>query len=252
MRRLPILVAVSLLWAGLSAQAQTPRPVITARGAEIAVTAGYPTGKGPFPVLILAPGKGARANTALLESVSHAVTAKGIAVYRFDWAYSLHDPNAQPSVDRSNELQDLQTVLDLARKDPAVDPARVAVAGKSLGSFVAWRAFHADPTIKSAVALTPLCSSFTPPVTNFAEYYTGFATETRPSLWLLGDADSACQPKTLYGNLAGSAGNSRIVVLSGNHGLEGPKPETGSPPSGSETAELAASIIADYVAGQLK
>jgi len=238
---------VGLVFAG-SVHAET-KIITTPRGAKVEVIEDYPAGKGPFPVLILASGIGSDARQPLPEAVSKAATAKGIAVYRFNWAYWVKDgANGKPSSDRHEELEDLQSVIALSRTDPAIDPTRVAVGGKSLGSFVAWRAFGADSSIKASVELTPLCSQFTPPVTDFPGYYTAYDKQVRPSLWLLGDNDPACAPKTLYGALSGVAGNARIVVLSGNHGFARPGK---SPADTLETVDLAADIVADYLTTQL-
>ena len=41
-----------------------------------------------------------------------------------------------PSPELSEETEDMEAVLALALKDPRVDPTRVFVAGKSLGTLV--------------------------------------------------------------------------------------------------------------------
>jgi len=241
---------VVLAWLAVAGLVHAETKIITTpRGAKVEVIEDYPAGKGPFPVLILASGIGSDARQPLPDAVSKAVTARGIAVYRFNWAYWVKDgATGKPSSDRHEELEDLQSVITLSKADPSIDPTRVAVGGKSLGSFVAWRAFEGDPSIKASVELTPLCSQFTPPVTDFPGYYTGYDKEARPSLWLLGDNDAACAPKTLYGTLSGVAGNARIVVLSGNHGFARP----GKLPADTlQTVDLAADIVADYLTTQL-
>ena len=241
---------VALAWLAVagSVHAET-RIIATPRGAKVEVIEDYPAGTGPFPVLILASGIGYDARRPLPEAISKAATARGIAVYRFNWAYWVKDgATGKPSSDRREELEDLQSVIALSKTDPAVDPTRLVVGGKSLGSFVAWRAFQADPSIKASVELTPLCSQFTPPVTDFPGYYTAYAKEVRPSLWLLGDNDPACAPKTLYAALSGVAGHARIVVLSGNHTFERPGK---SPADTQQTVDLAADIVADYLTTQL-
>ena len=241
-------VAVAWLAVAGSVHAET-KIITTPRGAKVEVITDYPAGKGPFPVLVLASGIGYDARQPLPEAVSRAVTARGIAVYRFNWAYWLKDgAKGKPSSDRREELEDLQAVIALSKTDPAVDPARLAVGGKSLGSFVAWRAFQADPSIKLSIELTPLCSQFTPPVTDFPGYYTAYDRETRPSLWILGDHDPACAPKTLYGALSTVPGNARVVVLSGNHSFERPEK---IPADTQQTVDLAGAIVADYLTTQL-
>ena len=242
--------AVAIAYLGLAGSVHAETKIITTpRGDKVDVIADYPSGKGPFPALVLASGIGSDARQPLAEAVSKAVTAKGVAVYRFNWAYWVKDgAKGKPSRDRHEELEDIQSVIALSKTDPAIDPSRVAVGGKSLGSFVAWRAFRVDPSVKVSVELTPLCSQFTPPVTDFHGYYTTYDQEVRPSLWILGDHDPACAPKTLYLALSQAAGNARIVVLSGNHSLEGPEKR---PADTAQTDDLAGAVVADYLATQL-
>ncbi|WP_395670528.1 alpha/beta hydrolase family protein [Phenylobacterium sp.] len=210
-----------------------PANVVTPRGAPILVEAQVPPGPGPFPAVVLAPGTGSM-RQPLNDAVAASLRQQGFAVFRFEWAYYVRDKGSTPSdTDRGPEIEELTTVVDLARADARIDRARIFVGGKSRGSIIAWRVFRADPTLRGAVQLTPVCTKagFTP-----AQLYPEIALETRPSLWVHGDVDPACRSRTLHGFLASAGERARSVGLRGDHGL-----------SSATTSALAGALTADFV-----
>jgi dienelactone hydrolase len=196
-----------------TARGNVLRLVVDAPGAE--------HGSGPFPAVVLAPGQGYHLMLPALAQTAQRLTARGLVVYRFDWAYFSATPRGKPSADLADELDDLQAAIRAARADKRVDPARVLVGGKSLGSVVAWRAFAADPQLRAALLLTPLCTrAGEPPVVTGPANYPGSDKEARPVALLLGDRDPLCAPPHVYAWAAGAGPAWRVNVVGGDHGFE--------------------------------
>ena len=212
---------------------------VTPRGAVIELIEEHPPGPGPFPAVVLASGSGYDMRQPILERVAHALVGAGVGVIRFDWAYRVRDPkHGQQSADRAAEIEDLTTALALARKAPWVDPSRIALGGKSLGSIIAWRVLRHEPDVRGALLLTPVCSpkpkaeaaSSGPPSSPVVDgNYPDVRAETRPTAWILGKSDPACAPSILYQHLAGAGGGAQIDVLRGDHTFsEGSSSTTGT------------------------
>jgi len=225
----PVLVA-GLIWT----QAAIATPVTTPRGAQVDVVAEYPDGPGPFPAIVLAPGTGSRSQK-INDEVASSLKAHGFAVYRFDWAYYVKDRNGTPSdTDRAPELEDFATVLALTRHDKRIDGGNILVGGKSRGTIIAWRIFREDHALRGILQLTPVCTKdgFTPD-----QLYPELDREVRPSLWISGDVDPACNTKTLYDVMSRSARPGRVAILRGNHDL-----------ASDATGALAAALATDFAA----
>ena len=196
----------------------------TPRGAALSVLADWPDperfGPGPYPTVVLASGAGYHQRMPLQATLAEALSAAGVGVVRFDWAY--FSAQGQPSDDLAPEREDLQTVLAHVRGLKHVDVDRLTVAGKSLGSLVAWQVFRADPDVSRAVLLTPLCSRSTDGTLQSvaAERYPGAnGRDARPALWVLGDRDPACAPAVLREFLR-ERPQDGVRELEGDHGLE--------------------------------
>ncbi len=228
--------------------------VTTRRGAKLQAVADFPPGPGPFPAIVLAPGQGYHMARPALAQTAMRLVAQGVAVYRFNWAYTTADPQpGAPSPDLANELQDLTAVLAAAATQPRVNPGRLSVGGKSLGSVLAWRAMAADPSLCSGLFLTPICSQVRPgqsvPDAVADQNYPGLAAEHRPLLFIAGDQDPLCAPAVLYRFAANSSGSARVAIVGGDHSFES-RAFTGAAADGFRTgniesvARLAAAFIA--------
>jgi dienelactone hydrolase len=227
-----LIVAVCLV--SLPLEAAEAIAVTTPRGSSITVTANFPDGTGPFPAVVLGPGTGTM-KQKINEVVEHELLKHNIAVFRFEWAFYVKDKNGKPSdTDRSPEIEDFTTVLGLAQADKRVNHNAIIVGGKSRGTVIAWQVLRNDPTLKGILQLTPVCSKegFT-----VDQLYPDITNEHRPSLWVAGDADSACQPKTLYSFLTRAGGAARAAIVIGDHGL-----------ATDSTSHLTAELSADFVA----
>jgi pullulanase len=161
----------------------------------------------------------------LVRGFAEKGVRQGLAVFRFNWAYTA--AKGQPSEDLSLEIEDMRTVLELVRRSPLVDPERIFLAGKSMGTLVAYRLFRQSPDVKGILLFTPLCtSSWTEagerrpePIPSGEENYPGLAEEPRPVWMGLGDRDPLCQLSMLHGFLQGTRGHVACTVVGGNHGL---------------------------------
>lgn len=188
----------------------------------------YPAGAGPFPAVVLAPGQGYHMALPAMAQTAAALVGRGYAVYRFNWSYWQREPRGEPSDNLATELQDLQRVIQRARADQKVDAARLGVAGKSLGSLVAWQALQADATLLFAALLTPVCSEQVVgggATSAAAANYPDIDKEARPLAFVLGDADPLCEPKLLYQHAAKAKGPVRIDVVGGDHSFRSDEPD---------------------------
>jgi len=224
----------------------------TPRGEQLEVIATFPPGQGPFPALILAPGSGYHMTLPILEEVAKQLAERGVAVYRFNWAYFSKDPKAgRPSENLTREIEDMTTVLNHARRETRVVASRIFVGGKSLGTGVSWSLLASNKDLRGALLLTPVCSSLKDGtvVTEADENYPGINAEKRPISFILGDQDPLCSVGVLYRFAASAAGPVRVSVLSGNHGLEDPALSSSAKDVAKlRSARLAGALAAEFVA----
>ncbi len=93
--------------------------------------AGTPNGTTPVPAVLALHGWGANAST--LWPVVDPLVAAGLAVMLVD--ASCHgDSGDEPFMSLPRFSEDLATALQALRADPAIDPARVALLGHSVGA----------------------------------------------------------------------------------------------------------------------
>ncbi len=244
MKLISSVLALALAVGSSVAQADEPVEVATPRGTIIEVIAEKPTGSGPFPAVVIASGAGYDMRQPIIREAAEALLLQGIAVYRFDWAYRVAgtEYSAQPK-DRSSEIEDLRTVLTLARQDPEIDDGRIAVVGKSLGSIIAWRVLREDEELIGALLLTPPCSR--PDQDNAARInFPALEAEQRPRIWIVGDIDPLCPVEKFHRFVADGGQADRASVVSGNHDFRSPDhPERDQP-----TLDLVLHIVSDFAA----
>jgi predicted alpha/beta-hydrolase family hydrolase len=250
----PILSAVSAtLLLSLSLQVSADEFIVSsAHGGKVSVIAEFPDGPGPHPTLVLAPGQGYHMRLPVLEETGKALVRSGIAVFRFDWAYFTAAPRGRPSEGLTKELQDVEAVISAARGHAKVDRRRMAIGGKSLGSGVAWRAFVADDSLRSAFLLTPVCSRVpagqSVPKPEADENYPGFSGQQRPILLISGDSDPLCATQTLLRFAAGGSPKARVAIVGGDHSFEsrGLEPSAAQAARSRDLAAVAA-VAASFV-----
>ena len=226
----------------------------TPRGAMLDVIADFPAGNGPFPAIVFAPGQGYHMGLPLMETTAKEFVARGFAVYRFNWAYfSNAAKKGEPSPGYAAEVEDMNAVLAKARDDARVAKDKVVVAGKSLGSIVAWQVLAKNRDVKGGIFLTPVCSriseSASVPTSVASENYPGITKEKRPLAFVAGELDPLCAAPILYRFVAEAGGAARVLIVGGDHGFANPK-ITGS--MGDEimksNVKLVALLSADFVA----
>ena len=148
---------------------QTPRPPFPYRSEEVAVdsapgvklagTLTLPSGKGPFPAVVLIAGSGAHDRDETIFGhkpfavIADRLTRDGIAVLRMDKRGSAKSTGDYSSatdddfgVDAAAEVAFLRTRVD-------IDPARVGLIGHSEGGLVAPKVAAKDPRIAFIVLM---------------------------------------------------------------------------------------------------
>lgn len=236
-----------------SAFATETRVIESRSGGKVEVLLDLPAAKGPHPLVVVAPGQGYHARLPLPESLVKSLNSEGIAVVRFNWAYFVKDPKTdKPSSDLSTEVDDMNAVLVDALKLPTIDPARVAVAGKSLGTLVGWRVFKTQAKLKAVALLTPVCidNAKTEVVDNMTQNYPDISANNRPLLLVSGEIDPLCPLPMLYANAA-KIPRARAVGVGGSHSFEmrdGPNPTADS----AANLDLAVKITTDFLVKALR
>lgn len=226
---LRILSVLAILTFCLSAMAGTVESakVKTARGASVDVLVNIPDHLSTKnAAVVIAPGQGYNMTLPIVQGLAEKLAADGIIAYRFNWNYYSTDPqNGQPSDDLSNEVQDMQAVIALAKADARVDVSQLILAGKSLGTVVSYEIFRLDTSAKALVLMTPLCTSdyddkgnvLPAPVASGAQNYPNLSSEARPIEMILGNKDPNCSVPMLYDFLKNTQGNISTVVIGGDH-----------------------------------
>ncbi len=195
----------------------------TAERTPLAAKLIVPEGPGPFPTLIIAPGGGYDMDQPLTGSLARAAADAGFAALRFDWRF-YKEANARPSQNLSTETKDLEEIVAFARSDNRLDTDRIFVAGKSLGSLVAWRVASADSEVRATYLLTPICRQVGDNGQN--GNYPGLLETEKPTVLVLGNRDPLCPLPNLYKWLGSANDNISALVFGGNHGMKFP-PEAG-------------------------
>ena len=236
------LLPLTLLLTGTAASAQDSIRGQTPRGATIEVIAEKPPGDGPFPAVILGSGSGYHSRLPILQRTAEELLKKGIAVYRVDWAYRVAGTKFDDEPrDKKAQIEDLRTALTLAENDPQIDRTRIALAGKSLGSVVAWQLLRTAPEVRGAILLTPVCDP-KEDVKAPGLFYPDLAQEERPRLWIMGDVDPVCPVTALQQYIAAGGKGDRLAVISGDHSFFSPK----HPERNERALNLALQLTTDF------
>jgi hypothetical protein len=224
----------------------------TPRGAKLELLVDVPTTDKPVPAILIAPGQGYHMRLPLFERMVEVAKANGIGVVRFNWAYFTADPKSgKPSDKLVRELEDMNVALAWLRNSRKFDLKRVAIAGKSLGSIVAWQVFDRDAEAGAVLLLTPVCidTSQERARDSTTENYVGLESVNRPLLLLAGDTDPLCPTEFLYVAAARLKTSPRVVVVGGDHGF-GDKTAKDFEKTRSANLDLAARSSIDFVLKQ--
>lgn len=195
----------------------------TPRGAEIHMMRHIPTGIS-LPAIVIAPGQSCNSKNAIFESLGRTGSQRGVAVIRFEWNYcNTHPKTPIPSDDLKNEIEDFETVLEHTRFLTQIDKSRITIAGKSLGSVVAYSVFAQDAASKTLVLLTPVCSYVTgqdgKPLAVGEKNYPKIKEDSRPILMTMGNSDTLCLIPVLDDFLKDAKSNISTFKAEGDHGF---------------------------------
>ncbi|HEX4090303.1 MAG TPA: alpha/beta hydrolase [Trebonia sp.] len=125
-------------------------------------TLSLPRRPGPLPAVVLLGGSGPEdrdgsiGRSRPLKDLAWGLASRGIAVLRFDKVTHAHPD--QVSGNRAftvadEYLPDARAAIGLLQSHPAIDPARVFMAGHSLGGTVAPRVAAAEPSVAGLILL---------------------------------------------------------------------------------------------------
>ena len=126
-------------------------------------TLSMPKGAGPFPAVVLVAGSGPQDRdetigpNAPLRDLAWGLASSGIAVLRYDkrtrvYASEMAADSANITV-KQETTDDAIAAVDLLRSTPGVDPARVFLAGHSLGGYLAPRIAAQVPGRLAGIAM---------------------------------------------------------------------------------------------------
>ena len=132
-------------------------------------TLSMPVGDGPFPGVVLIAGSGPQDRDETigpnrpLRDIAQGLASKGIAVLRYDKRTYAHGAAMAADVAditvREETVDDAVAAIDLLRATSGVDPARVFVAGHSLGGYLAPRIGAEVPDRLAGIAMLEANSS---------------------------------------------------------------------------------------------
>lgn len=228
MRMYFFLLAVVLLNVQTAFSQSEIRRLTTPRGDALEVTVHTSSDNKKNPAIIIAPGQSCNSKGPIFETLGKMGPLENVTVIRFEWAYCLKDPSKPvPSENLKNEIEDFYSVMDYASTLPSVDAEKIVLAGKSLGSVVAYAVFKDTPSAKGVALLTPICSYVTDeqgnplpaPQSVCEENYPGMKQDLRPVYMTMGELDSACVLSVLFDYLKDSKGNILVNVAGGDHGF---------------------------------
>jgi uncharacterized protein len=126
-------------------------------------TLAMPNGGGPFPAVVLVAGSGAQDRDETigpnkpLRDLAWGLASNGIAVLRYEKRTKVYQAEMAATASeitlREETTDDAIAAVDLLRATPGIDPARVFLAGHSLGGYLAPRIAASAPGHLAGIAL---------------------------------------------------------------------------------------------------
>lgn len=221
-----VIIALFFMWVfTVNADEVTIFNIVTERGDFIEAKLHMPKNiQGKVPAILIAPGKGYHMDLPLVKNLANKAAENNIVSLRFNW----HNATNKGifTDDLSKEIQDMDAALKHLKSLPNVETNKIMVAGKSIGSIVAYKTFLKNQDLFSLYLLTPLCTwhwdeknrqVYPYPIGEMR--YPNLNDEMRPVHITLGNEDVLCFPEMLYDFLKISYGNISTAVLGGDHSM---------------------------------
>ncbi len=163
-----------------------------------------PRGKGPYPMLVIAPSTDLRSRAPLLEKLTFAASRLGFIVVRFDWLYTKKKdasaPSA-PSAEMKSEIEELGLVINellVSRmmKQYEIDAEKIALLSVGFGSRVAMapNSGGTGPKVKASILLAPTCTPESP----FKKAYAPWVAHAVPRLLFAASQGTDCDLAQIY------------------------------------------------------
>jgi uncharacterized protein len=128
-------------------------------GVDLAGTLTLPSGKGPFPAVVLITGSGAQDRDETLVGhkpfllLADALTRRGVAVLRVDDRGVGGSTGASPSNTSADFATDVEAGVAFLRSRPDIDGRRIGLLGHSEGGVIGPMVAQKDPSIAFVVML---------------------------------------------------------------------------------------------------
>ncbi len=167
-----------------------------------------------LPCIIIAPGSGYHKDRPIIMDLAKQANENGFVSLRFNW--TPNKKNLPDSLYILSQFTDVNKMINLIKKIPQIDTTQIFLAGKSLGSVLAYQAAIERYDIKGIILLTPLFSS----AENAKQFYPHFDTQLTPVLVVVGSNDpDNTQLTVLYDAASHTKALINIAVVGGNHSL---------------------------------
>lgn len=204
-----------LLGASLAAASDRTVQVPWGTGQHVTAVFSYPERQGKLPAIVIASGRTGGMQADIIKGFAAKATRDGLIAIRFDYSY--YADKKEPSHGLVDETDQFNAVLDQVAKDPRVDPKRIVIAGKSLGTVVANRAFAANAAYAGEVLLTPIIDT----VEDGQRLYPNLPLSGRPVAVVIGNQDTENAPLgSVYNYFKDASRKIMVDIVAGDHGYE--------------------------------
>ena len=146
------ILVFALIAPSTSAQISADQKV-SVRGAVLAATITVPTGKGPYPGVVLLSGSGPSTRSSL-KKFSDQLNAEGFATLVFDKRGSGESTGSWTSASFEDNVADAAAAVALLQQDPRIDSRRVGVWGVSQAGWFIPALAARTPSLAFAIVLT--------------------------------------------------------------------------------------------------